>query len=291
MAKKVAWDYIVPVKMPKDLKGVVPGKLPESLLRPIKGGGKLHWLAANAWNAMVAKAKADGLELKPTSSGDLYREYEMQKRGFLQRYQLEPIKRASTKTFEGKTWYLKKGYAMLATPGKSQHNLGLAVDVHSAGEPKRINWLIANVKDFGFSWEVVPSEPWHIRYVCGDNPPPAVVAFTSGQPAVAPVASAPVSATSQEAKPAIPAGKGLHWKWNGTEWVATKNKIAPASAPVDENHAIQQALKDKGFYNGAIDGNIASGEFQQALKSFKRKNGLNPDFLIGGKVKKLLGLQ
>jgi LAS superfamily LD-carboxypeptidase LdcB len=66
---------------------------------------------------------------------------------------------------------------MLATPGKSQHNLGIAVDVHSASEPKRLNWLIANVKKFGFSWEVVPSETWHLRYVCGDNIPEAVAAF------------------------------------------------------------------------------------------------------------------
>ena len=254
---KVAWDYIVPVKMPKDLKGIEPGKLPDSLLRPIKSGGKLHWLAANAWNAMVAKAKADGLELKPTSSGDLYRSYESQLAGFKQRYVLEPIAGTSTKSFEGKTWYLKKGMAMLATPGKSMHNLGIAVDVHSAGEPKRLNWLIANVKDFGFSWEVVPSEPWHLRYVCGDTPPPAVVAF-GGETAPASTAKAP----------------------------------APVStAPVDENSAIQQALKNKGFYNGAIDGNIATAEFQQALKSFKQKNGLNPDFTIGGKVKALLGLK
>ena len=252
---KVAWDYIVPVKMPKDLKGIEPGKLPDSLLRPIKSGGKLHWLAANAWNAMVAKAKADGLELKPTSSGDLYRSYESQLAGFKQRYVLEPIAGTSTKSFEGKTWYLKKGMAMLATPGKSMHNLGIAVDVHSAGEPKRLNWLIANVKDFGFSWEVVPSEPWHLRYVCGDTPPPAVVAF-GGEAAPAPFAKA----------------------------------STPASAPADENSAIQQALKNKGFYNGAIDGNIASAEFQQALKSFKEKNGLKPDFIIGGQVKKLLGL-
>ena len=253
---KVAWDYIVPVKMPKDLKGIEPGKLPESLLRSIKSGGKLHWLAANAWNAMVAKAKADGVELKPTSSGDLYRSYESQKSAFLTRYQLEKIEGTSTKTFEGKTWYLKKGMAMLATPGKSMHNLGIAVDVHSASEPKRLNWLIANVKDFGFSWEVVPEEPWHLRYVCGDTPPPAVVAF-GGE-------SAPASSTK----------------------VST-----PASTPTDENSAIQQALKNKGFYNGAIDGNIASAEFQQALKSFKQKNGLNPDFTIGGKVKQLLGVK
>jgi hypothetical protein len=65
---KVAWDYIVPVKLPADLKGITPGKLPANLLVPVPGGGKLHRLAANAWMAMVAKAKAEGVELKPTSS-------------------------------------------------------------------------------------------------------------------------------------------------------------------------------------------------------------------------------
>ena len=65
---KVAWDYIVDVKLPADLKGVTPGKLPANLLVAIPGGGKLHRHAANAWLAMVAKAKAEGLELKPTSS-------------------------------------------------------------------------------------------------------------------------------------------------------------------------------------------------------------------------------
>ena len=253
---KVAWDYIVPIVMPKDLKGVEPGKLPESLLRPIPGGGKLHWRAADAWNAMVAKAKADGLVLKPTSSGDLYRSYESQVAGFKQRYVLEPIQGTSTKTFEGKTWYLKKGMAMLATPGKSNHNLGIAVDVHSAGEPKRLNWLIANVKDFGFSWEVVPSEPWHLRYVCGDTPPPAVVAFTSGQPApAASTAATPVAEVSENA-----------------------------------DKKLQQALKDKGFYKGPIDGDIGP-KTKEAIKAFKVANKLNADFVVGGKVKELLGLK
>jgi hypothetical protein len=252
---KVAWDYIVPIKMPADLKGVEPGKLPESLLRAIPTGGKLHWLAANAWNAMVAKAKADGIELKPTSSGDLYRSYESQLASFKQRYVLEPIQGTSTKTFEGKTWYLKKGMAMLATPGKSNHNLGLAVDVHSASEPKRLNWLIANVKDFGFSWEVVPSEPWHLRYVCGDTPPPAVVAYAAGQPApAASTAAAPVADVSKDA-----------------------------------NKELQQALKDKGFYNGAIDGDLGP-KTQEAVKAFKVANKLNADSVVGPKVKELLGL-
>lgn len=178
---KVAWDYIVPVKLPADLKGVEPGKLPANLLKAAAGGGKLHHRACDAWNAMVEAAAAEGVVLKPTSSGDTYREYELQKKGFLQRYSLQDTGTGKTKTFEGKTWYLKKGMATLATPGKSQHNLGLAVDVHSAAEPKRLNWLIANVKKFGFSWEVVPEEPWHLRYVCGDVVPEAVAAWVASK--------------------------------------------------------------------------------------------------------------
>jgi hypothetical protein len=252
---KVAWDYIVPIKMPADLKGITPGKLPESLLRAVPGGGKLHWRAADAWNAMVAKAKADGLELKPTSSGDLYRSYDSQLAGFKSRYVLEPVVGTSTKSFEGKTWYLKKGMAMMATPGKSNHNLGIAVDVSSAGEAKRLNWLIANVKDFGFSWEVVPSEPWHLRLVTGDNPTPAVIAFTGG-------VSAPVVASAP-----------------------------PANLGVDPNKVLQQALKNKGFYLGEIDGNIATPQTQEAIKAFKVKNGLAADSVVGPKVKELLGLK
>jgi hypothetical protein len=247
---KLAWDYIVPMAMPADLKGVEPGKLPESLLRAISSGGKLHHRAADAWNAMVAKAKADGVELQPTSSGDLYRTYESQLAGFKQRYVLEPVAGTSTKTFEGKTWYLKKGMAMLATPGKSNHNLGLAVDIASASEPKRLNWLVANVKDFGFSWEVVPSEPWHIRLVTGDKPTPAVVAFTGG---AVPVAS--------------PA----------------------AAAPAGEHKALQEALKAKGFYKGEINGQKDAAT-DAAIKAFKVANKLPADSVVGPKVKQILGL-
>ena len=253
---KLAWDYIVPVVLPKDLKGIEPGKLPANLLKAVPGGGKMHWIAAAAWTAMVEKAKAAGVELKPTSSGDTYRTYESQKSGFLTRYTLEPVAGTSTKTFEGKTWYLKKGMAMLATPGKSQHNLGLAVDVHSASEPKRLNWLIANVKEFGFSWEVVPSEPWHLRYVAGDNIPASVKAWMDANGVVAPAAGAPV--TAAEAR--------------------------------GEHTALQEALKAKGFYKGNVDG-VMSPALQEAVKAFKVANKLGADFVVGPKVKALLGLK
>jgi hypothetical protein len=257
MTKKLAWDYIVPVVLPKDLKGIEPGKLPANLLKAVPGGGKMHWIAASAWTAMIQKAKAEGVELKPTSSGDTYRSYDSQKAGFLQRYQLQPIPGQSTKSFEGKTWYLKKGMAMLATPGKSQHNLGLAVDVHSASEPKRLNWLIANVKEFGFSWEVVPSEPWHLRYVSGDNVPASVKAWMDANGVAAPAASA-----------------------------ATPTK---AAAGGDDIKKLQEALKTKGFYKGEINGQKDAAT-NAAIKAFKVANKLGADFVVGPKVKALLGL-
>jgi hypothetical protein len=73
-----------------------------------------------------------------------------------------------------------------------------------------------------------------LRYVAGDNIPPTVKAWMDANGVAAPVASAAIPtkapAPAKTAKPATPAGKGLHWKWNGSEWVATKNKIAPKRA-------------------------------------------------------------
>ena len=164
---------VVPVKLCDHLKNAVPGKLsPDKLRKTI--GGTLHHCAADAWEAMVDAADKAGIKLTPTSSGDTYRPYELQKQGFLTRYQVEPIAGQSTKTFEGKKWYLKKGMAMLATPGKSQHNLGIAVDVSTASGP-RLAWMLENEHLFGFSHEV-QSEPWHIRYTQGNQVPDAVVA-------------------------------------------------------------------------------------------------------------------
>ena len=264
MSKRTPWDYIVPIKMPVALKGVEPGKLHASLLRDIPGGGKLFYLAADAWLAMVEAAKADGVVLKPTSSADTYRSYAFQKRGFLQRYQLEPIPGRSTKTFEGKTWYLKKGMAMLATPGKSNHNFGLAVDVHSASEKKRINWLIANVEKFGWSWEVVPSEPWHIRYVAGDNVPQAVKDYVARNP-----------------KPGSPFGSVAEQKAVAEVKTATPapNKVAAASKPniVRDNKgaAVKQAqrLLTKHGFACKPDGDFGP-KTQNAVKQFQKSKGL-----------------
>jgi LAS superfamily LD-carboxypeptidase LdcB len=67
----------------------------------------------------------------------------------------------------------------LATPGKSNHNLGIAIDIANASGA-RLAWLLANEHLYGFSHEL-DSEPWHIRYVAGDATPDAVKAWKATQ--------------------------------------------------------------------------------------------------------------
>lgn len=168
--------------MPADLKGKKNGELPSKVLVAV-GSGHLHSRAASAWRAMVAAAKKDGLTLKPTSRLDLYRPYENQRRIFLTRFQLENNGSKVTRIFEGRTWYLKKGYAPVAVPGTSNHGWGLAVDVaESSGE--RLAWLKKNALKFGFSWEVrmgPNAEAWHLRYFPGDQVPAAVREFLESE--------------------------------------------------------------------------------------------------------------
>lgn len=81
---------------------------------------------------MVAAAKADGVNLGAT---DGYRSYDEQVR-------------------------LKaKKPNLAATPGKSNHGRGLAVDV--AGGSKAIAWLDRNASRFGFRNPIRKKEPWH----------------------------------------------------------------------------------------------------------------------------------
>jgi peptidoglycan hydrolase-like protein with peptidoglycan-binding domain len=94
----------------------------------------------------------------------------------------------------------------------------------------------------------------------GDNPPPAVVDFMANQTSV--VTEKPIN-------------------------LAVSPPIAVHS---DEKKKLQQALKDKGFYNGPVDGNIGP-KTQEAIKAFKVANKLSADSIVGPKVKELLGLK
>ena len=173
---------VLPIIMPTDLAGQKNGEINPALLRDIKApGGKLHRLAATAWNAMQLAAYFDGIELKHVGA---YRPITEQIKLFNTRYQDTPTGRTPqvTRTYMGKTWYLKKGVAPAGSPGTSNHGIGLAIDVASCSG-KRLEWLLgdgfmtSNALKYGFSWEVrdgANAEAWHIRYVAGDTLPQAV---------------------------------------------------------------------------------------------------------------------
>ena len=174
---------VLPIIMPTDLAGAKNGELAASVLRKIKApNGQLHRLAATAWNAMQLAAYFDGIELKHVGA---YRPFDQQIKLFRERYTGAPTGRTPqvTRTYQGATWYLKKGMAPAGTPGTSNHGWGLAIDVANASG-KRLDWLLgdgfstSNALKFGFSWEVkdgANAEAWHIRYVCGDKLPQAVL--------------------------------------------------------------------------------------------------------------------
>lgn len=177
---------VLPLILPKDLEGQLNGKLNPTLLRTLRGTkGALHHQAATAFNCLQLEAMFSGVDLQSTSSADTYRTYERQESTFRDRYSSKPTGRIPvvTRRWNGRQWWLQPGKAPSATPGASNHGLGLAIDIAGASG-NRLGWMMgANplsspVLKYGFSWEVESgpnAEAWHIRYVCGDNPPKAVL--------------------------------------------------------------------------------------------------------------------
>ena len=173
-------DYpVLPVIMPADIAKAQNGMIDPKVLRPIQNKGQLHRNAATAWNALQLSAYFAGISLNPISDPDTYRNLDRQKTLFFARYQDTPTSRtpAVTRKYEGKTWYLKPGVAPAGSPGTSNHGWGLAVDVANANG-RNLDWMLQNCVRFGFTWEVksgASAEAWHIRFVCGDTFPQAVL--------------------------------------------------------------------------------------------------------------------
>ena len=160
--------------------------------------GNLHPVAAQAWNTLALVAKSEtGQNMTATSLADTYRSYTQQETVFRQRYttSYNPITTTTEyKIWNGQKWYKKRGVAQVATPGTSNHGLGLAIDAALWVQKPDGSWKIegvttnglffawlsypnlapeayrigtgSNAESFGFSWEV-QSEPWHLRFVEG----------------------------------------------------------------------------------------------------------------------------
>ena len=202
---------IAPMVYPSSLRGVPNGKLPSSMLDGIGVPGALmEKTAARAFRAMLSEMRSLGFE--PRQVGH-YRTYQQQVNLFVSRY--EPTDKATWDVTPGsrrKFWpeapglgysssyWVKKlvngrYLATAATPGRSNHGVGLALDLaeeydtDSAPDPIRaqwVHWLVDNARRYGISAEL-QSEPWHWRYVAGDNIPQAVLEYERGVDVVKPV--------------------------------------------------------------------------------------------------------
>jgi hypothetical protein len=193
---------IRPVVLPFCLEGQKNGQLDPAILAPIPSeratstGYQMVLPAARAYRAMHAAAKAKGLTLKPVSAADTYRPYSVQLAIYQQRYAVDGTC-GGCKTCAGFGRRCKKRQsngscpATAACPGTSNHGWGLAVDLgvetdgdvaaESIGTASRptpeLTWLSNNADDFGFSWETLPEEYWHLRHYRGDDLAPAVLAY------------------------------------------------------------------------------------------------------------------
>lgn len=180
---------VATLHLPADLKNQINGRINISLLDAcgvvnltnpaVRRDWQMHHLASRAMQAMIATC---GFEVRATGT---YRTYDQQVSLFTARYQLQPIPKRPIKSWQGKNWYQKPGVAMAAVPGTSNHGLGLAIDFAEERdgdiEAESISagfvaWLIKNAYTYGYSAEA-QSEPWHWRYVAGDNIPAAVLNF------------------------------------------------------------------------------------------------------------------
>ena len=271
---------VYPVKdviLPRDLKGVENGKLDPKLLKAIKPGGKLHHLAANAWEAMRVAAEKEGITFAHV--GD-YRPYDAQLSLFKQRYVKgdsgDP--RKITRKFNNEVWMLKKGMAPAGSPGTSNHGWGLAIDIalkvggkvvsimedpdgKGEGVKSGLEWLFKNADKYGFSWEIkegAQAEAWHIRYFPGDKIPAAVAEHFGGSATATPApAAAPASVSA-----AVVAYPGTPVQ-TGSTGEAVKALQAKLKVPVT------------GTFDKATE---------VAVKKFKNANGLPNDGIAGPKV-------
>lgn len=251
--------------VPTALKQYKNGQLAESVLASVKTGGKMYAPVAAQFNKMYDAALAAGFKLK--NVGD-YRSFEGQLAMFRDRYVLENTGTGVTRTFEGKTWYLKKGKAPSAAPDPtglkgSNHGWGLAIDLGYDANGKLTSmggkcfeWMCANAPKYGFYLQGNDAaskefEAWHWQYTLGDASPDGSVQ--------APVEALKPSGGSVEAGP-------MNFEYPGTP-VGLGSKGVSAS--------LVQAM-----IGAKADGDFGPKSVA-SLKAWQTANGLTADGFVG----------
>jgi hypothetical protein len=275
--------------LPKEVAKVGNGKLTPKMMKKVKCGGVMWNTAADAFNALYDAALAAGYKLR--NIGD-YRPFEGQLSMFMDRYSDKQTGRKPeiTRTYQGKTWFLKKGKSPSGTPGTSNHGFGLAIDIaienkgkiESIGGTKAYNWMCENAPNYGFYLQGAPTRPdgkpnpeyeaWHWQYCLGDAVAPA---FNSTAPApVNTPAPAPVVIPVEQQKAADP----------------SNDKVLTVGSKGPEVVELQKLLAKHKLYSGKADGDFGKVT-EAAVNKFKAAKGLKADGRVGAKVFALLRMK
>lgn len=246
--------------VPSAVRSYPNGRIPAELLHPCGiRSFKMVEPAAGAMRAMVTAAAGDGVELSATGT---WRTYDEQKNLFLSRY-VGHDTGEEAKTWEGRTYWRLPDVASAATPGTSNHGVGLAVDLSDSPTvpigAASLRWLSEHGPSFGF-WNTVRSETWHWTYCLGDDVPSAVRAAGGASPA-----PEPASGTTTTFRGEVLQG-----------------------AVGDAVRAVQAKLVAHG-YDIAIDGQFGS-QTLAAVIAMQRDHGLAADGRVGPRTWAALGL-
>lgn len=139
-------------------------------------GKEINSVAYEDLNSMISDAKKDGILLW-ISSG--YRDINLQTKLFNRR-----TEREKSKDIISNEEAAKRAAKVVAKPGTSEHNTGLAVDFNGVEDnfykTKEYKWLMDNAHKYGFieryqkKWKDCTGiiyEPWHFRYVGREHAP------------------------------------------------------------------------------------------------------------------------
>jgi len=154
-----AADVVIPNGFEKFRKS----GLPDSHLIKTSIGGQLWTECALYFENMVEAARVEGITFANIGA---YRSPKDVLTMFLERYaEVDKGRKPQiTRTYEGKTWYLKPGMAPSASPERgSPHQWGIAIDlgskvkgnIVSLTEKARV-WLCTNGPTYGFTLQSLP---------------------------------------------------------------------------------------------------------------------------------------
>jgi hypothetical protein len=273
------------VRIPADVVAFGNGRLPSQALREIGVyRHRLHPSAAAAFAELRAAAAGVGINLTCTDS---YRSIEEQ----------EDLKRRKP--------------SLSATPGKSVHGWGFAVDLSIDLPPRAfgqsvLDWLKANGPQLGWFLGRPKDEPWHWVYrgqsaALPAGAAPAAFAASSGDPGGTPIGWAletdavrallglPPDSDQSALGAAVIAFQRQHGLADdGVVGPRTSAALLSQTAPSDRPELRQGATGDAVRWIQLKLGCVPDGRFgpatERAVREFQARSGLADDGVVGPKT-------